>query len=485
MNRRSIGTAAVLALLGAVIGCGRAEPDRPDQAGPDQSTSINAAVENPADVGGNTSRTGPSGPRSGAADSRITALNGDGGAVDRLVLNTLDDLQNFWGDEFSSVYSGSFRPVSKFISWDAKAPQAKSPTFCGAGTFRVVNAAYCELDDSIGWDRGVLLPELMRKLGPMSVVMVIAHEYGHAIQSRSGAGASNVPVFVKEQQADCLAGVFLRHIAEGDAPHFTLNTTDGLGQVLGAAVAVRDRDPNNPRNEHGSAFERVTAVQMGFTTGTETCRNIDEDEIALRRGTLPVTFLPGEEAGQLPVDIAGLTTLGRALVRVLPTRQPTRFAYAGSTGNCPTVKATEPVSYCPSSRTVAVDVAGLAALSAPVPGAEGRLTAIVSGDYNAFVVFVSRYTLAAQQDLGLSLTGDTAGLRTACLTGAVSSSLSEEGSNPRLSANDLDEAVSAILGDGLAAADVNGGVPPSGFDRLDAFRLGVLEGGQSCLGKFR
>ena len=57
-------------------------------------------------------------------------------------------------------------------------------------------------------------------------------------------------------------------------------------------------------------------------------------------------------------------------------------------------------------------------------------------------------------------------------------------SDPRLSAKDLDEAVSGLLSDGLAAADVDGRVAESGYQRLEAFRTGVLDGARSCYAKF-
>jgi hypothetical protein len=91
-----------------------------------------------------------------------------------------------------------------------------------------------------------------------------------------------------------------------------------------------------------------------------------------------------------------------------------------------------------------------------------------------------------QQDRKLTLTGaDTAGLRTACLTGVVTTKLSEPNSDPHLSANDLDEAVSGLLADGLIASDVNGKVVAGGFQRLEAFRMGVIDGEAACLSHYR
>ncbi|MEV2224663.1 hypothetical protein AB0E01_32990 [Nocardia vinacea] len=47
------------------------------------------------------------------------------------------------------------------------------------------------------------------------------------------------------------------------------------------------------------------------------------------------------------------------------------------------------------------------------------------------------------------------------------------------------EAVSGLLADGLVAGDVDGKVVASGFQRLEAFRTGVLDGEQTCLTNYR
>lgn len=66
-----------------------------------------------------------------------------------------------------------------------------------------------------------------------------------------------------------------------------------------------------------------------------------------------------------------------------------------------------------------------------------------------------------------------------------STQLSRPGSDLQLSATDLDAAISGLLLDGLAAADVNGAVVPSGFVRLESFRTGVLDGEDACLKAYR
>ncbi|MFE7801776.1 metallopeptidase [Nocardia sp. NPDC057440] len=478
-TRLRFGAVAVLMAVGvALTGCGS------DTAG---GAGIAASsADNPWELAGSASSSGPNGPRAGVPDAPLTAVNGDGGAVDKLALNTIADLEDYWKTEYGKTFPGTFTPVSRYLSWDARAPKAQAITFCKSSTFQVVNAAYCGLDHTIGWDRGVLLPKLKEKFSEMAVVMVLAHEYGHAIQGQAKIAGFLTSAIVKEQQADCLAGVFLRHVAEGNSAHFTLNTTDGLNAVLGATVAVRDQDPDNPKNVHGSAFERVTAVQIGYTDGAPACKKINKSEINERRGNLPKSFEEDEQNQQLPVDVDSLTSLSRALGKIFPLPKPPQFDYTGVVRTCPKVTTTEPVSYCPSSGKIGTDVPALAARGGPMTGAGEPLSAVVDGDYNAFAMFISRYALAVQQDRKLTLTGaGTAGLRTACLTGVVTTKLSEPTSDPHLSANDLDEAVSGLLADGLVAADVDGKVVAGGFQRLEAFRMGVLDGESACLTHYR
>jgi hypothetical protein len=90
---------------------------------------------------------------------------------------------------------------------------------------------------------------------------------------------------------------------------------------------------------------------------------------------------------------------------------------------------------------------------------------------------------------GVALDNAEAALRTACLTGVATAKLSNDSSTPggntiTLTAGDVDEAVSGILTNGLAASDVNGESVPSGFSRIDAFRVGVLGDTERCFKRF-
>ena len=115
---------------------------------------------------------------------------------------------------------------------------------------------------------------------------------------------------------------------------------------------------------------------------------------------------------------------------------------------------------------------------------------LATGDNMAYSVLVSRYMLAIQQQRGgVTLDNAEAALRTACLTGVATVKMTKEVTTPdgntiALTAGDVDEAVSGILTNGLVASDVNGESVPSGFSRIDAFRVGVLGDEDRCFKRF-
>jgi hypothetical protein len=296
------------------------------------------------------------------------------------------------------------------------------------------------------------------------------------------------PMIVREQQADCFAGAFMRHVAEGKAEHFVLNTSDGLNSVLAATVSIRDSNPGDVEAVHGTAFERVSAVQIGFTDGPAGCKKIDLADVNRRRHGLPQNFDGDQQHGQLTVTKRTLTELSRALTAVMPIPAAPAFDYSGAQLPCADGKGTEPVSYCPASNTIGTDVPALAQRGR-VQDDQDEFPARIDGDYNAYVVFVSRYTLAVQHAAGQTLTGAKAGLRAACLSGVISAKLADPtrtaaAGDIALSADDLDKAVSGLLADGLAASDIQGNTVPSGFSRVDAFRAGVLGTEQTCESRY-
>ena len=476
MRRPSRLTAAVFAAAALLAGC----------AAPVAGTPVSVFAD-PFKVGGIEAVDGPTGLRPDAKPESRTVTGTDGGEIDELAGQSISDLEEFWKFAYPGPFGGEFAPVKDLVSWDS---DAWDGTFCDETTEGLVNAGYCEQDNTIGWDRTVLMPALRRANGDMAITMVLAHEYGHAIQKLATLNPKGVPTLVTEQQADCLAGVYVRWVAEGKSPRFTLSTGDGLNNLLAAMISFRDPvlrqdDYYDTGDEHGSAFERISAFQFGFTDGAAACKAITIKEIRDRRGDLPVE-LPSDQSGELPVTEASVRSIVDALNILFTPKKPPQLSFDPATA-CPDARPSPAASYCPATNTIVVDLPALQALGNPVEGEDG---VVLQGDNTAYSALMSRYMLALQHERGgVVLDNAEAGLRTACLTGVATTKLSStittpDGNTVALTAGDIDEAVAGLLTNGLAASDVNGESVPAGFSRIDAFRVGVLGDAERCFTRF-
>jgi predicted metalloprotease len=449
-----------------------------------------SVFDNPFSVAGMPTMDGPTGLRPDAKEPSRDVENGDGGEIDELAAAAVSDIEEFWQIAYPETFGDEFRPVEALISWDATGFDNQS--FCGSDTYGLVNAGFCPLDETIGWDRGELFPALRDNFGEIAVANVLAHEYGHAIEHQANLNTKGTPTLVNEQQADCFAGVYMRWVAEGNSGRFTLSTADGLNKLLAAEISFRDPvlsedDYDTGEDEHGTAFERITAFQFGFTDGAASCAAIDVREIGQRRGDLPVE-LQTNQTGELPVSEESVQQVFEALQIMFAPANPPQLSLDGQAAtNCPDARPSPPVSFCPATNTIAVDLPALEAMGTQSDDQNGGL---VSGDNSAYSVLASRYMLAIQNERGgLALDNAEAALRTACLTGVATTKMTKavttsDGSTVALTAGDLDEAVSGLLTNGLAASDVNGESVPSGFSRMDAFRTGVLGDEERCFKRF-
>jgi predicted metalloprotease len=429
---------------------------------------------------------GATGLRDDAEPPSRDVENTDGSQIDELAGSAVSDIEEFWAAHYGETFEGDFTPVKDLVSWDSN--DYDGSRFCDEETVGLVNAGYCFDEHTIGWDRGELLPQLRDANGDMAVTMVLAHEYGHSVQHQADLVTKQTPTIVGEQQADCLAGVYMRWVAEGNSPRFTLSTSDGLNNLLAAMIAFRDpllteSDSEAGEDEHGSAFERVSAFQFGFTDGAASCASIDLKEIKQRRGDLPV-LLPDDQTGELPVTRQSVQSIVDAMnVAFTPTKPP---QLGFDDASCPDARSGGPASYCPATNTITVDLPALEELGAQ-SGDDGG---VVLGDNTAYSVVVSRFMQAVQHEHGgVALDNAKAALRTACLTGVATVKMTDSISTPsgdtvQLTAGDVDEAVSGILVNGLVASDVNGDSVPSGFSRIDAFRVGVLGDQARCFKRF-
>ena len=442
-------------------------------------------LNDPFRVGGLPATNGPSGIRSNAPSPTGTVVNTDNGDIDKLSLLSINDIEEYWKSVYDQSLKGAFVPVGKLVSYNSK--DSSGPIVCHAETYKLVNAFYTPRCNLIAWDRGVFMPVAQRYFGDMSVNGVLAHEFGHALQHMAKLVTRQDPTIVREQQADCFAGVYLFWVADGKSPRFTLSTADGLDHVLAGIITTRDpvmdSDTTND-DEHGSALDRVSAFQMGFINGASACAGIDKQEIEQRRGDLPNALRVdpnGEpETGEVPINEDTLSTLMELLGKIFSPKNPPSWSYKPA--NCPDAKPSPPASYCPATNTITVDLPGLAMMGKVADEKEHSLP---QGDDTALSIVISRYALAVQHERGLPMQSPWTALRTACLTGVVHRKMAEPIDLPShkellLTAGDLDEAVAGLLTNHMVASDADGTSVPAGFTRIAAFRGGVTGDMDAC-----
>lgn len=446
----------------------------------------------PFRVGGLPAQDGPSGVRDNAPQATGTVHGTDDGDNDKLTLLAVNDVGEFWNKFYSDSLKGTFAPVEDLNSYDSR--DVPGSRICGNDTHGLVNAFYCHSDDLMAWDRGVLVPVGRRYFGDMSIAGLISHEYGHAVQAMAKLVGRRTETIVFEQQADCFGGVYLRWVAEGNSPRFIMSTGDGLDHVLAGVITARDPvlTPEYKalvKKGHGTALDRVSAVQMGFVNGVPACSSINMDEIERRRGDLPLSLQEDPagylETGEVPINEDTLSTVMDVLKKIFSPANPPTLSLKPA--DCSDARGGPPAAYCPASNTITADLAALQKLGKTADESEDVL---VQGDDTALSIFISRYMLALERERGVTLDSATAALRTACLTGVAHRKMARRVDLPSgkqfvMTAGDLDEAVAGLLTNRLVASDVNGDTVPAGFTRITAFRSGVTGNEQLCYDRFR
>jgi predicted metalloprotease len=193
--------------------------------------------------------------------------------VNKLAVEAIADLQKYWGEEYPKTYEGDYQPVKG--GFFAVLPSSGDLPPCAAAASDISgNAFYCTDRDVVAWDAEQLLPELRDKFGDFVIPVVLAHEWGHAIQARSNFTARTV---TKELQADCFAGAWAKHAQDDKV--FDVSSAD-LDLALAGILELRDTPgtSNIDPNAHGSGFDRVGAFQDAYDNGLSRCKDYRDDE---------------------------------------------------------------------------------------------------------------------------------------------------------------------------------------------------------------
>src|SRR3954452_14203408 len=221
---------------------------------------------------------------SAQADDTNTASNmvlgSDGAAqpqtVEEFLTAVTKDVDTYWTKVFNE--NGLDEPRVKY-AWIPAGQTAASACGDEDGELGDSAAAYCQADDTIYISQelasnvfdGALdsqLPGSSQGYGDTSgdfaVAYIVAHEYGHQVQSELGLYdkyGSQLPTMAFELQADCYAGTWAKDANDRG------ELDDGdVDEAVNAALAVGDFDTSNP-GHHGTPEQREQAWTTGFQEG--------------------------------------------------------------------------------------------------------------------------------------------------------------------------------------------------------------------------
>jgi uncharacterized protein len=135
---------------------------------------------------------------------------------------------------------------------------------CGGRPAVADNAFYCRRGDFLAWDKN-LMASGYREIGDGWVYLVVAHEWGHAVQARLDRSQVSVAA---ELQADCLAGASLQGAADKGLVDIEPGDSDEITRGLTVAA---DDSPWTDASSHGDASQRVSAFSDGVHGGVAAC----------------------------------------------------------------------------------------------------------------------------------------------------------------------------------------------------------------------
>jgi predicted metalloprotease len=438
---------------------------------------------------------------------------------DVIIEAAIEDVEAFWADEFATAVGGTFEPVSGgFFPYG---PDRNLPTCGGRLDYDeiAVNAFYCPIDDLIAWDTDNLTNDMLAQFGPFTLAIVMAHEYGHAVQAR-GALNPNLPTIAGEQQADCFAGAFTAFVDDGEGDNFDVDIED-LDLAVAGFLSLRDQPGTSTQDPsaHGSAFDRIGAFQDGFLNGATRCVEYSDFfesggstavDIPLTAGAdgqaqFDAPFDPADPSSIFLLTLGSLETFwseeleaefGEEWTSLFQDDRVTAFSPddAGSLPECPGEDIDEQDAAgqafaCfgdeddPDDDFIAFDIDEAARLYDDI------------GDFAVSGFLSQQYSFMAQELLGFLDGSKDSFLQADCFSGAWAGALTiatlnlegqellspdfdQEGepTSVLISAGDLDEAITSFLLVSGGDDDAQG----SPFERVTAFRDGFFNGLESC-----
>lgn len=401
---------------------------------------------------------------------------------DGLMVATITDLEQFWADEMPRVFAKPYVPLALGVIPAYPGKTDYPPNNCISQYPDVEgNGFYCPSSDLIAWDDVGYAANGYADHGSGAITGLMSHEWGHAIQARTGLydSATDVPTTVVETQADCYSGAWFAHIARGESSLLSFTDADIRSGLLDTALSA-DPVGYTPTDEdaHGAGFDRVGAFQDGFNRGVEQCATYIDNPPPITEFGFDDSYIGDDDPGDLPYDDLVLSIpqdLNTFWTATLPDSfQPlTATQFSGTPPTCDGLTSDQITQslaiYCPANGTVLVN------------DDAARVQVDRIGDFSAGYFLASAWAEAAQTSVESTLSGVKRILYNDCFVGVWAKSLpiTDDGSGRlQLSPGDLDEAVATAIqfADDSTDIGVNGGA----YEKVDAFRHGALSGISGC-----
>jgi uncharacterized protein len=169
----------------------------------------------------------------------------------------------WWTKHWKDYFTGRYTPPNVIGLYDGN-DVANAPT-CFGESLPPGNAFYCPDGDYVAWDKTLL--ELGYEIGDAWPYLIIAHEWGHAIQADLQMSLQSEQY---ELQADCLAGAVLYGAAADDPPTLEFEQGDEK-EIVDGLNFIADEVPWGMSGDHGDSFQRIEAFNLGRTAGVPGC----------------------------------------------------------------------------------------------------------------------------------------------------------------------------------------------------------------------
>lgn len=177
-------------------------------------------------------------------------------------IQAAQDVTNaFWKRHWKDYFTGRYTKPNVYGLYDGY-DEAGSPV-CFGEPLPPGNAFYCPDGDYVAWDKTLL--ELGYEIGDSWPYLIIAHEWGHAIQADLDVSLQSEQY---ELQADCLAAAALYGAS---ADHILKFQPGDEKEIVDGLNYIADEVPWGMSGDHGDSFQRIESFDTGRTGGVPAC----------------------------------------------------------------------------------------------------------------------------------------------------------------------------------------------------------------------